>query len=267
MANEPFRGMQPVGGAMGDEPERGMQPVGQPEGITGYDADQPAQGVTERGLFNTFQTGILDMMIMLTRSQNPDWTYVHANVLATPLANDVALSTILDVASGLVTDLNTNGYIPLLNGFISGYSFTMPERFINKQGLHFRLYRNKVATHCHIYITSGDNFTNPDGTPGGAKRTRIYNINPAPIVRDEVAQDTVYFRAGERIAIVREAMDLDGYTDAVVTVIQLQIHRVYDVITQDTLNALGIGGGNPAGTPGGGSGDNGNGNGEDPIVV
>lgn len=272
--NEPFRGMNPVGGASGIEPERSNQPVGQPEGITGYDTDQPvapetsqdaSQGVAERGLFNTFQMGLFDRIIVLIRNQNPDWTYVYADAVI-PLINDVALGTMLDVASGLATDLNTNGYIPLLNGFISGYSFTMPEQFPAKQGVKFRLYRNKTATHCHIYITSGDNFTNPDSTAGGAKRTRIYNINPAPIVRDEVSQDVIYFRAGERIAIVREEMDLDGYTDAVINYLQLQIHRVYDVITQDTLNALGIAGGNIGGTPGGGGGGNGD-NGEDPIVM
>jgi hypothetical protein len=244
--NEPFRGMNPVGGASGIEPERSNQPVGQPEGITGYDTDQPvapetsqdaSQGVAERGLFNTFQMGILDRIIVLIRNQNPDWTYTYADAVI-PIVNGTALGTMLDVASGLATDLNTNGYIPLLNGFISGYSFTMPEQFPAKQGVKFRLYRNKTATHCHIYITSGDNFT----------------------------QDVIYFRAGERIAIVREEMDLDGYTDAVINYLQLQIHRVYDVITQDTLNALGIAGGNIGGTPGGGGGGNGD-NGEDPIVM
>jgi len=267
MTDEPFRGLNPVGGATGDEPSRSNQPVGQPEGITGYDSGSPfmpelsvdaSQGTLFRGLFDTFQMGILDKMVELTRVQNPGWAYVYSDA-ETPIPDDTALGTLLDVAMGVATDINTNGYIPLFNGFVSGYSISLPQQIQDGQGLHFQIYRNTVATPCHIYITSGDNFTNPSGVAGGTKRTRIFNINPAPIVYDESARDVIYFKAGERISVAKVAMDLKGYTDADINYIQLQLHRVYDVITQNTLNALGIGGGNVGGVPGGGE------EGEDPI--
>jgi hypothetical protein len=154
----------------------------------------------------------------------------------------------------------TSGYIAELNGFISGISVSLPQDIPAGRGLHWQVYRDAMPTPCHFHITDQDVFTNPDSTAGGTKRSRIFNITPSAIIQGESEQQTFHFKAGERIALVKKTMDLYGYTDADINYAQVQIHRVYDIINDETLNALGIGGGNIGGLPGGGGTDP-----EDPI--
>jgi hypothetical protein len=156
-------------------------------------------------------------------------------------------------------DIKTSGYIAELSGFITGISVSLPVALTVGQGLHFQIYRDAMETPLHFYITDGDNFTNADTTDGGAKRTRLFCTIPSTIIQGESEQQTFHFKAGERIAVLKKAMDLYGYTDASVKYIQLQVHRVYDIINEETINALGIAGGKIGNTPGSGGGGGGGG--------
>lgn len=146
-----------------------------------------------------------------------------------------------------MSDINTIGHIPLRNGFIAGYSILLTEQMTAGTALHFRIYRNGVATKCHFYITSDDNFTNPDGSAGGTKRTREFNTVPNMYVESETEPEAFPFKEGERIAVVTEAVNLVGFITATdINYVWLKLHRVYDISQRETLIALSVGG---SGTP------------------
>jgi len=249
----------PIGLTRELPPESTSSPTS--EAVPSTIADQTSQAVSQdasqsvasdMGQFDTYQTGILDRMIELTRDQNPDWDYIYAD-LQNPIINGTVLGTILDVAMGIPSVIATNGHIPLRNGFIAGFSISLPQQMTVGTGLHFRVYRNTVATQCHFYITDGDNFTNPDTTAGGTKRTREFNTVPNVYVGGETVPMAFPFKAGERIAVVTEAVDLSGYVTADdINFIHLKLHRVYDITQRETLIALGVGGAGNEGAEGGG---------------
>ena len=247
---------------MADEPERdALQGMENEPGRTAGDQDiergiavDPVTGVVAGGgAFSTSQRTVLGSLILLTRRQNPciGFTYSDAE-------NFIEPGDFLQT-QGMVVTANLGGWIPENNGFFAGYGIVAWEQFGAAGGLRFRVHRNGVASTCTFIITEVDNVTNPDDSAGGAVKARLFNIMPYERdPSDDTERDVHAFKAGEKIAISCEAIAMPGLIDSEdMHNLIVWLYYVFDIPTEEMLNAQNYGGGSPGDVPGGGGGGGG----------
>lgn len=144
-----------------------------------------------------------------------------------------------------MTNANVGGFVPDLNGFVAGYSVSVHNELTANTGMTFRVYRDGVATRFRFDITSFHN----NGT--GCVRARPLNTNPGLYTIDP-NNDVVPFKAGERIALRAEAPDLPNITETTdITKIDIQLFYVFEVINNEAIESMLLGGGLPDNVPGG----------------
>ena len=151
-----------------------------------------------------------------------------------------------------MTNQDVGGLVCHENGFLSGITVLSFQQLSPNTAYAFRVYRDGVATTCLYIITDGDNVTNPNGNPGGCVRARKFNINPMSVSRYDSDYQVYQFKAGEKITVRVEAVNLPGYTDSSDSLQgQLILWLNFDIITPEALSSQGLGGGQPGGGGGG----------------